>query len=235
MKTAKKIGGNIYLLQDETYAVFIYLKESKKLLLTKKISLDVIYQNNAEEDWHQLEGHSPAPYMQILNHYWPRMLKEITYRESLDAETIAYWQERLSETVTVEKINRILELPIVTEKFNDYYAEDKSGYWSGSLCYFFRMPKGRDKPRISIGKERHDLPFISTIEGDSDIFCYHFDIETSDDGLEKVVLKFQPHYEGNTLQVEAVEIHHIQTAIRFWGRLENTIDMHNSYFLEEWS
>ncbi|PUA37838.1 hypothetical protein C8Z91_17870 [Paenibacillus elgii] len=223
----KKVGGNIYMLQDDTFAVFIYLNE--------KICLDIIYQNNAEEDWYQLDDRSPAPYVQLLNHYWPRILKEITCRESLDVEMISYWQEQLRDTVTVEKIERILALPIVSKKFNDYYDEDKSGYWNGSLHYCFRLPKGEDKPRVGVGKERRDLSLFPTIDGEFDVFIYHFDIETSDDGIKKVVLKFQPHNEGNTRQVEAAEINHIQTALRFWSRLEKTIFQHNDDFLEEQS
>lgn len=231
----KEVGGYIYMLQDDTYAVFLYLNEVKKPLRTRKISLEMLYQNHAEDDWHPLKDHSPEPYVQLLNQYWPRMLKEITYRESLDVETISFWQEQLHETITVEKIERILALPIVTEKFNDYYDEDKSGYWSGSLHYCFRLPKGKDNPRIGVGKERRDLSLFPTIDGDFDVLLYHFDIETSDDGIKKVVLKFQPHNEGNTRPVEAAEIHHIRTALRFWSRLEKTIFQHNDDFLEEQS
>ncbi|MFE3572757.1 DUF6891 domain-containing protein [Lysinibacillus sp. NPDC059133] len=227
----KVVGGSIYMVQDDTYAVFIYVHEYRKWFKRHKLT-SIVYQHNEDEEWHTLEVTSPSLYLQLLNHYWPELLEEITYRELLTADTIAYWQDQFRERVTVEEIERILALPMVTEEYNDFDDSDKQGYWHGDLYYKFRIPEGEVTPRIGICKGRKNISLFPTVEDDYDIFAYLFDIETSSSGSKQVVLRFEAHNARSNRLVEPIEIKHIQTALRWWSVLQRTVYLDNDEYLD---
>jgi hypothetical protein len=148
-------------------------------------------------------------------------------------EKTIYTHEQLKELVTIEKIRRMLALPMVAEKYYDYYNTDINGYWSGKFKYSFRQLNQQKAQcaRIGISKE------LPTVNQDDEFDCnfYVYDIEKDAAGNEIVVVSFQAHngYEHTPVEIRSNNEEHIQDAYKRFTHLEKNIYTDNDEYIKQ--
>ncbi|MBE1445914.1 DUF4241 domain-containing protein [Paenibacillus sp. OAS669] len=137
--------------------------------------------------------------------------------------------QKLRATVTVQAIEEILALPLVQEKYNDYYDMDKDGYWYLNLFLGFRLPKPGLSARVVIGEE------IVNEDGEDDLFFFHYDIAVDEQGDKTVALYYQ---EGNGHEKELKPLppddtNMLKKALRHFKRLVAKVRADNKQYVKE--
>lgn len=111
-----------------------------------------------EEGFYIFTQPAPPEYYEIFTEVWATLLNH--------AERGIHFYKRFLEEVKPEDITRLCTLPIVLEKYNDWYDDDKNGFWCGDYYYAFLIPGTSDIPAtLKIAKE------IQTANGCQDFDC----------------------------------------------------------------
>ncbi|TYP73269.1 DUF4241 domain-containing protein [Paenibacillus methanolicus] len=136
---------------------------------------------------------------------------------------------RFRERVTVEKIEEILSLPIVQEKYNDYYDLDRNGYWFGKLFFGFRLPGQGKCPRVDVGKE------IVQHQGEEDFCFFHYEVLLDEQGQKYIGLSFQAGngYEQQSEQIMPDDTDKLKKAIFYFEKLAQIVPIHNKKYIED--
>lgn len=136
---------------------------------------------------------------------------------------------KLRETVTVQAIKDILALPLVQERYNDYYNTDKNGYWYGNLFFGFRLPEQGPTARVLVGEETIN-------ENGEDVFFFlHYDIAVDEQGDKTVALYYQ---EGNGHENELKPLppdntKALKKALHHFKRLVAKVRFDNKQYVQE--
>lgn len=131
--------------------------------------------------------------------------------------------QKLKATITVPAIEDILALPLVQERYNDYYDTDKNGYWHGRLFFGFRLPEGGRSARLLVGEETGD-----------DYRFFHYDIAVDDRG-EKTVGLFTQEGNGHEQELRPIaqgDVETLRTALRYFERLVAKVRYDNKKYVE---
>ncbi len=225
-------GNSIYLLQDNVYSVFIKLQED---------SVSIIYSDDPAEEskWFPLDANAPVVYQNLANHYWPALLKRVEYIESLKKADIKKINQAVEETVTVEKIQNILSLPLITDKYNDYNDADRNGYWQGNFHYAFRVNTDYyDRIQLMAQRSSKTFPLLPTVQDNFDMQGYQFDVVTDDSSTTPHVrVRYKPHNHSgespyfSSRYLEVYEVDHLEKALRYWKTFEKNIYDDNERFV----
>lgn len=161
-------------------------------------------------------------YSVLTQDFWENLLTEWSEME--------YYHQQFQKVITTEKINHILSLPVVKEKYSDYYDDDKEALWFRNFNWQFRQIDNIKKvcQRITIACD------ISTEEEKIYDF-YHFDIEKLENGVIAPVLytQYDDGYGASVFKVAICNIDKFKNAIRYFEMMETKIEKINSDYLEE--
>ncbi|MGS2740048.1 hypothetical protein [Sinomicrobium sp. M5D2P17] len=178
-----------------------------------------------ETEW---EGYDPAlpahrKFGEMTQPLWEDLLKEWSEME--------YWHNQFRQTVSVEKMETILALPLVRDQYSDYYNDEADDFWLGNQGYQFRQP----------GNKENKCPRISTVRqlsydeetGEGEFEFYHFDVKKMANGQVGVVLYTQKDngYDSNIHSVPPDNIKDYREAIRCFEWLESRVFKRNDVYL----
>jgi len=200
-------GYTVYLEKKEEYAVWIELKG-------ERIEIAGRLMTGADTQWYLLTESAPQHFHLLLRNGWQALTYSVTEYEY-------HWQQLL-QTVTVEKAEALLALP-VTRKYPFY--SDENYVWHGDYAYQFRhaddVHEGETyPPQLVIYWEHPDN------EGDYE--SYTFRIETNEQG-EKAV---RPIYRGSeqlpSFYIDFTEVEQVYKAIWFFNRIAAVVPLLDS-------
>src|SRR5690554_5783219 len=194
----------VYFQKNEDYSVYVSINPSgKKLVLAFR-------DNPFAPDASQLLDLNQH-HFQFFQQQWKVLQQEVS--------EAVYFRQKFEESVTQELFDSILNLPIVKEKYSNYYS-DESEHWFGNYCWQFRQASEEKPARITI-----------TIELDyQDFEFFHYEFED-----EKPLLYTQ---DGNGYEFEPYEIPYNETdkyrkAVKIFEMLKKNIFRINEGFLKE--
>jgi tetratricopeptide (TPR) repeat protein len=104
------------------------------------------------------------------------------------AEAEPVWQQ-LMHNVTVERIRALLDLPHVQTNFDDYRDDHEWGAYTLAV-----RQASEGTPKLSLGWMGSDQ---RDEDGDPEYCWAHFEIETTEDGLTRAAIDFQPATSGS--------------------------------------
>lgn len=224
-------GNSIYLLQDNVYSLFIKLQKDR---------VSIIYSDDPAEEskWSPLDTDAPVVYQNLANHYWPALLKRVEFMENLKKTDIKKINQAIEETITVEKIQNILSLPLIRDKYNDYNDADRNGYWQDNFHYAFRVNTDYyDRIQLMAQRSTKTLPLLPTVQDNFDLQGYQFDVVTDESSTTPYVrVRYKPHNHSgespyfSSRYLESYEVDHLETALRYWKKFEKNIYNDNEQF-----
>ncbi len=168
----------VYLQKDQ-WAVMTEVKESepggnvlKKLFRQRsrpRVTLQCRWRRIADDEteWQALDAGSPEEVHTHLQNGWNELLAAVSRFE--------YYRR----CIQPEQIRAILSLPVV-KPYDDFYDDDKGGFWCGSLYVGFRQPGV-----VRDGVKKTPC-FVVAREIGEDMEIFQFDLTTTADGTEKV-------------------------------------------------
>ncbi|NEN81862.1 hypothetical protein [Paenibacillus elgii] len=172
-------------LQEDRCAVIVETKEDERNGIPY-VSLHYRgrYIEGEDTEWHPFDATSPEPFRLLVQRGWPALLAAVSRFE--------YYRSY----VRPEQISEILSLPVV-EAYDDFYDEDKSGLWCGSVYAGFRQPGV-----VRDGEEKPPCVIVAREQGE-DMEIYHFSVEKCVNGSETVKILYQASngYEHRALPV----------------------------------
>lgn len=184
-----------------------------------------VLKDQKETDWHYYDPQLPAhrPFGEMTQPLWEDLLDQWSEME--------YWKKRFTETVTREKIDNILALPLVREKHSDYYNDEAEDIWLGPASWQFRQsdnPRGHCA-RISIIMQQNP----GNTESDNVFDFYHYDTRELKIGETVPLLYTQKGdgHESSTFEVAIADTVKYRNAIRYFEQLEKHIYRMNQDYL----
>ena len=210
---ANLLSTAVYMQHDEDFACMVYMGIKKSLLGKTSYICTKAYKELSDDIWRDLNAKSPEKYHTYLRSQWKAVLDEYTQMN--------YWWNRFQTSVTIEKFNAILALPLIQEKYNDANPENDELYFRSFIWSFH--PKGINRKydsRISIVLEQEDDEYD----------FYHFDLEE-----DKVVLYTQYDNEDGApiYDVFAHKYEKVKNAVLYFEKLEKHIYPLNEAYLQQ--
>lgn len=121
----------------------------KKWLFQKAINdnLVILFRTNTEDDFTELFAAKPTPdIISKAQELWKELLDR--------AEKGYYVHQQFQQLIKPGALLRYLNLPVVLEKYNDYWDSDKKGFWYGNYYFAFKLHGSEDMVgSVDIGKE----------------------------------------------------------------------------------
>ncbi|MEC5142657.1 hypothetical protein UNH65_03240 [Chitinophaga sp. 180180018-2] len=201
---------NVYFQHLEEYAAMIfyfdYQSKRHRSIVCKSLT-------GEDKEWHTLDvQQTPEYYKTLIEEGWISLQQEFSAME--------YYQQQFREKITVEKVTAMLSLPLVKEKYSDYYDDDSDPLYIGSLMCSFRQPEDGRAGRVTIIKS---YPYK---EEEEQYDFYHFDIKPAADGGQMVRLRAQDEdgYESETYNVSVTNTEKFKNALEYFGMLERKIE-----------
>ena len=239
----------VIVIKDDPYAVRIYFQQADRAVVAGYVPAEsatadgqplfqlgiyfrTISTNRHKEEtplWEPYHPHLPAhrPFQQMTETLWNNLLGEWSEME--------YRQVNFSQTVTPEKIETLLSLPLVQQKYSnkDSDDEDTEGLWEGLYHWQFTQrngKKGKD-PRVSVFRQ-----LTSDSDDNGETFeIYHFDIETLPGNSMTTVLYTQDG-DGHDHKIYKVPPHNVEAygnAVRYFDMMDRRMPRLNEAYLEE--
>ena len=212
-QAGQDLSSMFYLQQGDAVAYIVYFGENITPDPENPYVMYKAYRQLPDEPWLMLDETAPKAHQAFLQAQWEHLSQVYA--------PMHYWWNRLLQAVTIEKVQAILNLPLIQERHNDYYDEDNALYF-GNLQWDFRIPENVQGycPRISIIEQLPDESFD----------FYHFDIE--ENGL-KLVDQTDDGYEADIFYVSPVHFDKVKHAVQYFEQLEKNIYRLNTEYLEE--
>ncbi|MGE8206791.1 hypothetical protein ACQKP0_19965 [Heyndrickxia sp. NPDC080065] len=185
----------VYFQQDQC-AMIVELIENKQednllkklVRRTEKPSMILNYRwryiEGKDTEWYTLDVRSPEQFHHLLKNGWRTLLTNVSRFE--------YYRRSISP----EQIRDLLSLP-VAEPYDDFYGEEKGGFWSGNMFTAFRQPGV-----VRNGEEKSPCFVVAREIGD-EMEIYHFSVEKCMDGNDVVNILYQAEngYEHSAFSV----------------------------------
>ncbi|RAV28437.1 hypothetical protein [Sinomicrobium soli] len=156
---------------------------------------------------------------------WEKLLVEWSEMEHL--------RERFRETVTVGEVQAILDLPVIRQKYSDYYNDDAEQLWFGNCNWQFRQA---DNPGGKCARISAVVPLQYTGDkdcGENGAFgFFHFDLDTGDEGSRiNLYTQYTDDYNSAVSAVSWWDTERYGRAIKYFNDLKKRIYALN----ENWS
>lgn len=199
----------VYIQVKEECAYMIGFSEQSKNLLhrlsgKKEYSLFITYRLLPSGKWIPVNDKLDRFHIDFLQGHWQKL--------QADYSEMVWTQQQFREQITKEKIESILNLPLIRDRHSDYYSDDEeSSIYHRSYEWQFRQASDNECPRISI------IWYVN----EEDTLFYHFDLEKAEDGELAPLLRTQD--DENLYDADVTERYCYQNAIRCFGILEQVI------------
>lgn len=214
--------------QDGTYGIQVHYVFPKSFLWFKKQKEPVMepmyYPVKKGAKWKPWDKKTPDVYRNQFRRYWPKLTQYVEAYEAIPAAAHAQLQKEIAKTITADKIQGYLALPIVQTKYTDYNDPDKNGYWCGDYHFAFKIPD-KEFGRIQITRARDDdsLKNFPTVTDGFDTYGYQFDVNYRDNGSASVELRFMPHNGRGSRPLLPFEYNDYKEALTYWKYFEKHI------------
>lgn len=214
--------------QDCTYGIQVHYVFPKSFLWFKKQKEPVMeamyYPVKKGAKWKPWDKKTPDVYRNLFRRYWPKLVQYFEAYETIPVAAHAQLQKEISKTITSDKIQGYLALPMVQNKYTDYNDPDKNGYWCGDYHFAFKIPD-KEFGRIQITRARDDdsLKNFPTVTDGFDTYGYQFDINCRDNGSASIELRFMPHNGRGSRSLLPSEYNDYKEALTYWKYFEKHI------------
>ncbi len=233
------MNGAVAFVQDGTWALYMYYNVQNKNGSLVKEPIQLLYSNlktNPDDPKWELAASKDdlwPVYRDMLFNFWPLVEPSTKRIEDIKESEITEMFKKIGEHITVDKIEKYLDLPIIKDKYNDYDDGDKMGYWSGAYSFAFRRPSDEDRGRIQIVAERPSktLSKFPSVEDEFDTHGYQFDIFIDEDGKRGVQIRYIAHNAWGSRPLNVFELDHYEKALLCWQYFEANIMEDNQNFL----
>lgn len=221
----------VYFQQEDRAVLIQYERVNQNLFQTvfgekPKYEISVLCRTiieGVEDNWYHynslLEEHKK--FRSLMENSWQDLLIEWSQME--------YYHQEFQKTVTIEKIEHILSLPVVKAKNSNYYDDDEA-LWFRKFLWKFRQKENTTGKcqRITI------VHNISTEENEVYDF-YHFDIVRLPNGILAPVLYNQDTngYNSESYEVSKSNVAKFKYALRYFEIMERKIEQINNKYREE--
>lgn len=220
----RKIDTYIAIRKNDSVEIFIWKKQLNVSdeLTEKKIPLIISYRNH--------NGDSPKNVFE--NKDLLTLIKAVWETIFAYTKRGLYYQQQLVKTVTADIIMKLLDLPIIQEKYNEY---DNSEFSNGNYYYMMRRHGVNGfAGSLDIGKE---IP-----SDDFDCRIYHFRL-TEVENPTHVKLFYCSSQNGNTKdrynhinnlsEVLVFDWHLYREALQWYPKIGTALQSENELFLDE--
>ncbi|CAA9198634.1 DUF6892 domain-containing protein [Flavobacterium collinsii] len=220
----------VYFQQDDRALMMQYVKVKQNILEklrgnTSQYQISIscrTIKDGTDDNWEVynslLEQHKK--YLSLTQDFWEDLLTEWSEME--------YYYLQFQKTVTVEKIEYILSLPVVKAKFSDYYNVRNESIWFKFNWKFRQIDTEQGQcQRITIIRD------FSTLYGDKYEF-YHFDLKKLENGNVVPVLYTQDENgdEFDNYEVTVSDSGKFKNAAKYFKTLENRMEDINREYLK---
>lgn len=232
----KPYAGRIYFQQQDKAILIGYAPvknndSSNEAGYQPGLAVRTVFANVKEDAQSGWENYNPD----LASHQVFKQMAESFWNQLLDEwSEIEYWQNKFVQTITTEKIEQLLALPMVKEQYSnsDDEDDDTEGLWEG--LYHWQFTQGNeeegDDPRVSIFRQ------LTTGRDDEENFeIYHFDIETLSNNEPGIVLYTQDG-DGEAYKINIVPIDNVEAyrnAIRYFEMMYRRMSRLNEAYFEE--
>ena len=225
--------GSVYkrvmAIKEEEFSESVYLEQDNKAVLIMfqplpgqpvgevKMAISVLvraWEGDEEPDWYHYNPTIPAqkPFVEMGEKLWKELLTEWSEME--------YWMRKFDETVTRERVEKLLSLPIAKE----YGPDSDEDLWQGAFGMSFLQPAEDEHGygRFRIAKE---------IPGKKDDYeFYYFHIRELLNGQTKVLLYMRDGQddEQETYFVTRANTEKYKKAISYFTSMEKRVLLLNS-------
>lgn len=221
----------VYFQQEDRAVLIQYERVNQNLFKTilgerPKYQISVLCRTiieGVDDNWYSynslLEEHKK--FRLLMVNFWENLLIEWSQME--------YYHQEFKKTVTIEKIQHILSLPVVKDKYSNYYDDDEV-LWFRKFLWKFRQ-KENTKGKC----QRITIVHSMSTEEDEIYDFYHFDIVKLSNGIMIPVLYNQDAngYNSECYEVSKSNVDKLSNASRYFEIMERKIEQINNKYLEE--
>lgn len=223
-KIGEEFSTHAYIQYDQSYACLIYFYKDPGNLLKRlsgkaSYSFAQAYTVLPGDKWKLIDAKAPEKYHSFLQDHWKKMLDH--YSEMI-------WnREQFEQKITKEKIETILNLPVVKDKYSDYYSEE------GDSALFYRSFQWQFRQADNEQGQCARLSILKETRNDAYEF-YHFDMKETTDGRLAPILYSQhtDGFESEVYEVEVTERETFRKALHYFEILEKSIFRINNLYVE---
>lgn len=200
---------SIYFQQDKDFAIYAEVCENKVTMRFRDVS---------SKDWYVVTPETIPEAHAFFTEQW-----QIFQQQFSDS---VFFCRKFNALVTPEKLCEILALPLVKNRYSDYYNEDGEARRWGNYTWRFRQESDERPPRIQI--TLHEYP-----DSGSTITFFHFQMDEPTDRAIKLYTQDGNGYEFDVYEVEANRTDFYEKAIKAFETLERHIFRLNNNYLKE--
>jgi hypothetical protein len=201
-------GYTVYMEKKEQYAVWIELKEEERIEIAGRMM------TGEDTQWYFLSEEAPQHFHLLLRNGWQALTYSVTEYEY-------HWQQLL-QTVTVEKAEALLALPVARQY--PFYSNENY-VWHGDYAYQFRQAddvyNGDTYPPQLVIYWEHP-------ETEGDYASYTFRIEINEQGEKALRPIYRESEQMPSFYIDFTEIEQIYKAIWFFRRIEAVVPLLDS-------
>lgn len=205
--TDNEHGYSVYMEKQEQYAVWIELK-GEQIEIAGRMMI------GADTQWYFLTDTAPQHFHLLLRNGWQALTYSITEYEY-------HWQQLL-QTVTVEKAEALLALPVARQY---PFFSSENYVWHGDYAYQFRQAddeyNGETYPPQLVIYWEHP-------ETEGDYESYTFRIETNAAGEKAVRPIYRESEQKPSLYIDFTEIEKVYKAIWLFRRIAAVVPVLNN-------
>ena len=194
-----------------------------------KFSLKRLWRTLAdgEGEWQLLSPHSDRKVVTACHQAWNALLDYVNKGIAQHENTYPLWQQVQAE-ITPERILKLIALPLFTERYNDRWDEDHSGYWSGSLW-------------IGVGQlHTHEgetytpmLKLAWYLDADREqIASYWMELLNTEGGDYLVEFSYKQNEDSDYQRLPVHAADHLARLLRFVNSAEHKVVIDNAHYLE---
>ncbi len=176
----------VYLEQSDEYAVLIETPPGQPGTVFARVR----HLEGADTQWYQYDDRVPEPFRQLYHIGWQAMHAGVSMFE------------RTRQLLEPAMLRELLALPLV-EPYDDYYDDDRNGFWSGDLYYAFQQEDDEHYPMLKIGREVEDD------EGEERMEAYYYEIEPMLDGSEAISVSYTPDDDADEEDDEELDLNYV--------------------------
>ncbi len=200
---------SIYFQQNEDFAVYAELFENRVTMRFRNLSTEV---------WHEVTPETIPEAYAFFSGQW-----QIFQQQFSD---IVFYRRKYNALVTPEKLREILALPLVKDRYSDYYNGDGDMRYWGDYGWRFRQESDEHSPRIQITLHEYQ-------EGEQLVTFFHFQLDEPADRMVKLYTQDGNGYGFDVYEAEANQTEFYARAIKAFETLERHIFRLNDNYLRD--
>ncbi len=177
--SGSKVDAAVIIYGDDGSEFYFWRKELNPLkkIVSSNPPLIAYYKNVDLNVFSPVSVFQKPDLAKIVQQIWIEILER--------AEKGTYYFNEFEKTVKADDVLKLIQLPIVQEKYYDWFDGDKNSFWRGSYDFCFRIPGTRDRQLaiLKVGTENKESESF-------DMISYEYVIKL-DENPNKVYFRFR--------------------------------------------